>query len=95
MGYNGNAAAQNSDGSVEKQKDRELEHNDSNQAIVTDKDLNRDKKEEAPAEKTNTRSGLEVPEEEFDKNLTEEEKAVADSQEEEWFRMLEESGLGR
>ena len=95
VGYNGNAAAQNSDGSVEKQKDRELEHNDSNQAIVTDKDLNRDKKEEAPAEIPNTRSGLEVPEEEFDKNLTEEEKAVADSQEEEWFRMLEESGLGR
>ena len=26
---------------------------------------------------------------------TPEEKAVADSQEEEWFRMLEESGLGR
>ena len=95
VGYNGNAAALNSDGSVEKQSDRKLEYNDDNQAIVTDKDLNRDKKEEAPAKTSNTRSGLEVPEEEFDKNLTEEEKAVADSQEEEWFRMLEESGLGR
>ena len=92
VGYNGNAAAQNPDGSVESQKDRNLEHNDEGQAIVTGPDLNRDEEEGTI---TNTRTGFEVSEEEAEKNMTPEEKAVADSQEEEWFRMLEESGLGR
>ena len=95
VGYNGNAAAQNSDGSVTPQEDRDLDYNNDNQAVVTGNDLNRDSSDTPPVIPTTGRTGYEVSEEEAEANMTDEERAIANQQEEEWFRMLEESGLSR
>ncbi len=101
VGYNGNSAVQNEDGSVDKQKDRNLEHNDENQAIVKDEDLQKDTETKesdtktVPLAGTTERSGYEVSEEEAKSNMTPEERNVADAEEEAWFQMLEEQGLGR
>ena len=93
VGYDGSAAHQDANGKVTEEKDRDLTY-ENGQAVVNDKDLDRgEEKTTFPIE--NERTGLEVSEEEAKAKMTDEERAVAESQEEEWFRMLEESGLSR
>ena len=99
VNYEGKAAYTDDEGNVHELENRDLEHNEDNQAIVTENDLNNEEIIDMPTEipmiGSNERTGYEVSEEEAKANMTPEERAVAESQEEEWFRMLEESGLSR